>query len=46
VGEKIPIAEKTQMEKIIDHKITKKTRRKTHIEYLVKWKGHPIEDVN
>jgi hypothetical protein len=31
------------MDKIIDQRISKKTRRKTHLEYLVKWKGHPIE---
>jgi hypothetical protein len=28
------------MEKIIDQRIGKKTRRKTYFEYLVKWKGH------
>jgi hypothetical protein len=39
----MPIAEKPQMEKIVDQRIDKKTRRKTYFEYLVKWKGHPIE---
>jgi hypothetical protein len=39
------VVEKSQMEKIIDQQIGKKTRRKTDFEYLVKWKGHPIEDV-
>jgi hypothetical protein len=43
---KMPIAEKSQIEKIIDHRISKKTRRKTYFEYLVKWKGHPIEDAS
>jgi hypothetical protein len=38
------IVEKTHMEKIVDQRIGKKTRRKTYFEYLVKWKGHPIED--
>jgi hypothetical protein len=33
------------MEKIIDQRIGKKTRRKTYLEYLVKRKGHLIEDV-
>ena len=42
----MPIAEKPQMEKIVDQGIGKKTRRKTYFEYLVKWKGHPIEDVS
>jgi hypothetical protein len=32
------------MEKIIDQRVGKKTRRKTYYEYLVKWRGHPIED--
>jgi hypothetical protein len=39
----IPVEEKPQMEKVVDHTIDKKTRRKTYFEYLVKWKGHPIE---
>jgi hypothetical protein len=37
------VAEKPQMEKIVDQRIGKKTRRKTNFAYLVKWKGHPIE---
>ena len=41
----LPIEEKPQTEKIIDQRIEKKTRRKTYFEYLVKWKGHLIEDV-
>ena len=40
----IPIAKKPQMENIIDQRIGKKTKRKNYFEYLVKWKGHPIED--
>jgi hypothetical protein len=43
-GKNMPVAEKSQMEKIVDRRIGKKTRRKTYFEYLVKWKGHPIED--
>jgi hypothetical protein len=42
----IPIAKKPQMEKIVDQRIGKKTRRKTYFEYLVKWKGHPIDDAS
>jgi hypothetical protein len=42
----MPVAKKPQMEKIIDQRIRKKTRRKTYFEYLVKWKGHPIEDAS
>ena len=36
----MPVAEKPQMEKIVDQWIGKKTRRKTYFQYLVKWKGH------
>jgi hypothetical protein len=43
---KMPIAEKPQMEKIIDQRISKKTRRKTYFEYMFKWKGHPVEDAS
>jgi hypothetical protein len=38
------VAENPQMERIIDQRVSKKTRRKTYFEYLVKWKGHPIEN--
>jgi hypothetical protein len=34
------------MENIVDERISKKTRRKNYFEYLVKWKGQPIEDVS
>jgi hypothetical protein len=40
------VAENPQMEKIIDHRIGKKTRKKAYFEYLVKRKGHPIEYVS
>jgi hypothetical protein len=42
----MPVAEKPQMEGIIDKRISKKTRRKEYFEYLVKWKGHPVEDAS
>jgi hypothetical protein len=42
----IPVAEKPQIEKIIDRRVSKKTWRKMYFEYLVKWKGHPIEDAS
>jgi hypothetical protein len=32
------------MECILDKRVSKKTRRKQYFEYLVKWKGHPVED--
>jgi hypothetical protein len=40
----LPVDEKPQMEKIIDLRANKKTRRKTYLEYLVKWKENTIED--
>jgi len=40
------VAENPQMEKIIDKRISKRTQRKTYLKYLVKWKGHPIEDAS
>jgi hypothetical protein len=39
----MPLAEKPQMEKIIDQRVSKKTHRKTYFIYLVKWKGHSIK---
>jgi hypothetical protein len=42
----MPLVENPQMEKIIDQRTSKKTRRKTYFEYLLKWKGHPIEDAS
>jgi hypothetical protein len=34
------------MEKIIEQRDGKKTRRKTYPEYLIKWKKHPMEDAS
>ena len=42
----MPIAEKPQMEHILDRRVSKKTRRKEYFEYLVKWKNHPVEDAS
>ena len=42
----MPIEEKKQMQKIVDQRIVKKTRRKTYFQYPIKWKGHPIEDAS
>jgi hypothetical protein len=40
------IAEKPQMEGILDKRVSKRTRRREYFEYLVKWKGHPLEDAS
>ena len=34
------------MERILDKRVGKNTRRKEYYEYLVKWKGHPMEDAS
>jgi hypothetical protein len=39
----MPVADKPQMERILDKRVSKKTRQKKYFEYLVKWKGHPVE---
>jgi hypothetical protein len=39
----MPVEDKLQMEHILDKRVSKKTRQKQYFEYLVKWKGHPIE---
>jgi hypothetical protein len=42
----LPVAENPQMERILDKRVGKKTKRKKYFEYLVKWKNHPVEDVS
>jgi hypothetical protein len=44
--QQIPIAEKLQIENILEQRIAKRTRRKVYYEYLVKWKDHPVEDAS
>jgi hypothetical protein len=39
----MPVAEKPQMARIVDTRASRKTRRKEYFEFLVKWKGHPVE---
>jgi hypothetical protein len=34
------------MESILDKRVSKNTRRKQYFQYLVKWKGHPVEDAS
>jgi hypothetical protein len=42
----MPFVEKPQVESILDKRVSKRTRRKEYFEYLVKWKGHPVEDAS
>jgi hypothetical protein len=43
--QQIPIAEKLQIQNILDHRIAKKTRRNIYYDYLVKWENHLAEYV-
>jgi hypothetical protein len=42
----MPVPEKPQMEQILNKRVGKKTRRKDYFEYLVKQKGHLVEDAS
>jgi hypothetical protein len=44
--EHMPVAERAQMECILDKRVGKRTRRKEYFEYLIKWKNHPVEDAS
>ena len=33
-----------EIEEILDSHVGKRTRNRTYVEYLVKWKGRPVED--
>ena len=33
-----------EIEEILDHHVGRSTRNRTYEEYLVKWKGRPVED--
>ena len=41
---KLPTTKPLQLERILDKKLYKKTRRQDYFQYLVRWKDHPIED--
>ena len=42
----IPVASSTrkEIEEILDSRVGRSTRNRTYEEYLVKWKGRPVED--
>jgi len=42
----MPKTEKKEVESILEKREAKKTRGKTYYQYLVKWKGQPVEDVS
>jgi hypothetical protein len=41
---RMPMAKSLEAEMILDTKVAKKTRGKEYLEYLVKWKDHPVEE--
>jgi hypothetical protein len=45
-AKQMPFVEKPQMESILDKRVSKRTRWKEYLEYLVKWKEHPVEYTN
>ena len=44
--EQMPKTEKKEVEAILEKRARKKTRGQTYYQYLVKWKGQPVEDSN
>ena len=41
----MPEAQPLEIEGILDTQVAKRTRRKDYLQYLVKWKNRPIEDI-
>lgn len=37
---------KREVEAVLEKRVTKKTRGQTYYQYLIKWKGQPIEDAS
>ena len=40
----MPVSHALEVEEILDTKVAKSTRQRDYLEYLVKWKAHPVED--
>ena len=40
----MPLAQPLEIEGILDTEVARWTRKKEYVQYLVKWKNHPIED--
>jgi len=40
----MPVEKSLEAEKILDTRVSKKTRRKEYLEYLAKWKDHLMDD--
>ena len=44
--EQMPKVGKGEVEAILEKRVSKKTRSQTYYQYLVKWKGYPVEDAS
>ena len=40
----LPTVKPLEIDKVLDKRITKRTRNKEYFQYLMKWKGHLVED--
>ena len=40
----MPVTQPLEVEAVLDTRVSKSTRKKDYLEYLVKWKKRPIED--
>lgn len=45
VSDDYPKKKIEEVEKVLDQRVGKSTRRKDYYKYLVKWKNRPVEDV-
>ena len=44
--EQIPKTAKKEVEAILEKRVSKRTGGQTYFQYLVKWKGQPVEDAS
>jgi len=42
----MPSIQPPEIESILNTQVAKRTQRKEYLQYLVKWKNHPIEDIS
>ena len=42
----MPKTVKKEVEAVLEKRVSKRTRGHIYFQYLVKWKGHPVEDAS
>lgn len=42
----MPKTTKKKVEVVLEKRVQKRTRGQTYFQYLVKWKGQPVEDAS